>query len=321
MFDKKYSILLLGGTGFVGKILCARFAQENHAVTVLSRRPEEHRDLEVLPNVSVKKADIFDEQSLLYYCNGVDVVINLVGILNARDIRGKEFQRVHVELVRKIINACQIQRVKQFIHFSSLNADAKSGASRYLRSKGEAEVLIRQAQQAGLETTIFRPSIIIGPGANFLKQFVKLLKYAPGVFFLPCAKSISSPVSVYDVVAAVSQSVMNYPCYNKTFDLCGPITYSLKELVRIMAQSMNKRCWIIGLNFFFSMALAQIFQFFPGKPLTPDNVRSARVPSTSPDSFPSVLGILPSGIEGLMKRVIHEQESSLTFFDRARKMS
>lgn len=318
---EKYNILILGGTGFVGKMLCARLVAQGHKLTVLSRRPERHRDLEVLPTLTLKKANIHDENSLVYYCTNVDVVINLVGILNAKDLAGKEFDKVHIELVRKIVSACHVQRVKQLIHFSALGADAKDAPSLYLRTKGKAEEIITHAQNNFLHTTIFRPSLIMGPNADFINKFSKLIKYSPRIMLLPCASSLYAPVSIYDVIAAVDNSIINLACFNKRFDLCGPITYSLKNIVAIIAQGMHKKSFIIGLNTFFSLWLARILQFVPGKPITPDNVRSATIPSTSAESFPPELGVIPSGVEELIKLSARDEKPHFSFFDQARKMS
>jgi NADH dehydrogenase len=321
MAIQKYNIVILGGTGFVGKRLCYRLAEEGHKIIVLSRRPERHRDLEVLPTLTLKKANIHDERSLSYYFTNADVVINLVGILNAGDFAGKDFDKMHVDVVRKIISACHIQQVKQLIHFSALGANAKDAPSQYLQTKGKAEELIIRGQTLHLRTTIFRPSIIIGREADFVNKFNMLLKYAPGVMVLPCARSISAPVSIIDVITAVTNSIMNRECLNKRFDLAGPETYTLKNIVQIMAKAMNKKVWVIGLNTFFSLCAAQILQFFPGKPLTPDNVRSSTVPGTSENSFPPELGITPSAVDELLKLSIRDEKSHFSFFDKARKMS
>jgi len=295
-------------------------AAEGHNIIVLSRHPERHRDLEVLPTLQLRKVETQDERLLIYHFTNVDVIINLIGILNAKDFSGKEFEQVHISLTQKIINACHVQQVKQLIYFSALGADAKEAPSIYLRTKGKAEQLVASAASEKLNTVIFRPSLIIGPDAQFIEQFRMLLRFAPGVLVLPCAYSVYAPVALSDVVAAVVESVMNHECFNQRFDLCGPTTYTLKALVEIMARGLNKKCWIIGLNTFLSLCAARFAQFLPGKPLTPDNVHSSTVESISSDPFLPELQVKPSDIEHLLRTVIQPPNDSFSFFDAIRKM-
>lgn len=324
MDDKKYTILLLGGTGFVGKALCYQLVEQGHQVIVLSRNPKAHRDLEVLPTLRLIKADIHDERVLIYQCLNVDIVINLVGILNAHDLSGKDFDKVHTELAKKIVNACRLQNVKQLVHVSALGADSRTAPSHYLRSKGKAEETIARAQSPLLNVTIFRPSLIIGCGAAFIKQFRRLLQFSPGVMVLPCAHSLYAPVSLNNVIQAIGHSVMNHACFGRRYNLCGPKVYSLKTLVSLMAQGLNKKCWIISLNTYFSLWCARVLQFFPGKPLTPDNVLSASaisVDSIAADSFPAELAVTPNNIEHILQKAVQSPGQRFSFFDQARKES
>src|SRR5947207_11589325 len=139
-------IVVLGGSGFVGRYVVAELAARGDAVVVPTRRRERAKHLIVLPTVDVIDADIHDERALALLCAGADCVINLVGILHG------DFQRVHVELARKVVTACRAAGVTRLLHMSALNANAQ-GPSKYLRSKGDAERIVTKS---GLAWTIFQ---------------------------------------------------------------------------------------------------------------------------------------------------------------------
>ena len=91
-------LVILGGTGFVGSHLLPRLVADGHRIVLLSRNREQHRELRVPPGVSVRSADVYDDDALRRHLVGADAVINLVGILNPRGQH--TFQRAHVELTR-----------------------------------------------------------------------------------------------------------------------------------------------------------------------------------------------------------------------------
>ena len=152
------SVLVLGGSGFVGRHVVNRLVQLGMKVVVPTRRRENARHLILLPTVEVQDADIHDPPTLARLAARSSAVVNLVGILNesGRD----SFARVHAELAAKVIAACRSAGVRRLLQMSSLNADP-GGPSRYQRSKGEAEAAIAGS---GLDWTIFEPSVIFGAG-------------------------------------------------------------------------------------------------------------------------------------------------------------
>src|SRR5450432_2473106 len=159
------SLVVLGGTGFLGTRLVARLIKDGHTVTVLSRDREQHKHLLVLPGLTLENCDVYQEPQLSERFRGKDVVINLIGILNERGFSGAGFRRAHVELTRHVLLAARSAGVARLLQVSSLKA-APDAPSFYLRSKGEAEKLIRE--QSALDWTIFKPSVMFGPGDSFL---------------------------------------------------------------------------------------------------------------------------------------------------------
>jgi NADH dehydrogenase len=121
-------------------------------------------------------------------------VINLVGILNPANKR-EGFREVHVGITENAIEACHAAGIKRYIQMSALQADQDAGSSTYLKTKGEAENRVRAMCQPGINFTIFRPSVIFGPGDGFLNRFAGLMKI-PGPLPLACANHASHPFTL-----------------------------------------------------------------------------------------------------------------------------
>src|SRR5258708_3104424 len=133
-------ILVIGGSGFVGRHLVRQLVEDEHFVVVPTRRRERAKHLILLPTVDVVEADVHDPETLAKLMVGCDAVVNFVGILQGRRGRpyGPEFARAHVELPQKIVEACKKRRVPRLLHMSALHAHAE-GPSHYLRPTAAAE--------------------------------------------------------------------------------------------------------------------------------------------------------------------------------------
>ncbi len=271
-------VLLLGGSGFVGRHLAAELANRGFAVSIPCRRPQRLGQLRVLPGINIFAADILNPQQLGPLCQQHDVAINLVGILN--ESRRNQFRHLHVEFVKSLVNACQENALRRLLHVSALGADQASGSSLYLRSKGEGENLVHTFGRKDLQVTSFQPSVIFGEDDSFLNRFAPMVRYCPGLFPLACAQSRFAPVYVEDVVKRIADAINQPSTYSQRYQLCGPEAYSLGQIVELIAQSLHRRCRVVGLPDSLSRLQAVILQNLPGKLFTLDNYRSLQTPST-----------------------------------------
>ncbi len=271
-------VCILGGTGFVGQHLAAAL-QERHAdIIILTRNREKHRQLQVLPQVTLLEADIYNSQSLQQHFNGCDVVINLVGILNESGHDGHGFRQAHVELTRKVMDACQKSGVKRLLHMSALNADAAHGPSFYLRTKGEAEDYIHTFSRE-IAVTSFRPSVIFGPGDSFFNRFAQLLKFAP-CLPLACPNARFAPIYIGDLVKQFIDAINATETFGCRLNLCGPEIYTLQELVKYTASTLKIKRAIIGIPNFLALIQAFFMDYLiPTKPFSLDNYDSLKVDS------------------------------------------
>ncbi len=295
----KQEICVLGGTGFVGRHLVNRLAEQGLQVKVLTRRRERHRALLVLPTVKLIEADVHNSAQLQHHFQGCDAVINLVGILNEEGHDGSGFKRVHVELAHKIIKACQDQRVQRLLHMSALSAHATQGASFYLRTKGEAEDYMHANAGESLNVTSFRPSVIFGPDDRFINRFAGLLKLAP-ILPMACPNARFAPVYVGDVADAFAAALNDPSTYGRRYDLCGPREYTLKALVQYTAKLMGVKRLVIGLPDRLSRLQASILEYVPGKPLSLDNYRSLTQDSVCRDGERC-----PTTLESIVTEYLH----------------
>lgn len=301
---KKLNICILGGTGFVGHSIAAHLSKAGHQVRIISRRRERHRDLLVLPTVHVVQDDVHNPAVLRSEFKDMNAVINLVGILNERGFRGKGFEHVHTDLPAKVIQACQANGIRRLLHMSALNA-AAGAPSYYLRSKAYGEAHVLQAGKKEMDVTVFRPSVIFGPKDGFINLFASLLRMAP--FFLPlaCPNARFQPVYVEDVAQAFVRSLSDHQTFGKAYDLCGPKTYTLIEIVHYIAAQLGVKKRIIGLGPRLSRLQAEVLQFAPGKPFSVDNFRSLQVDSVcAGTAFPAVFGITPAPLEDVVPRYL-----------------
>lgn len=290
----EHRICILGGTGFVGRHLAARLNGPGFRVRILTRNREKHRPLLVLPRTEVVETDVYDVQALKTQFQDCRTVINLVGILNERGHSGNGFRKAHVELTRKVLDACKQRHVQQLLHMSALHADSARGPSIYLRTKGEAEDYLHTFH-GNVHITSFRPSVIFGPDDSFFNRFARLLKLTPYFFPLACAKSRFAPVYVGDIVNQFVQAISNADMYEKRINLCGPKSYTLKELVEYTAEVLQLKRQVVALPDAIAVCQAFIMDYFvPGKPFSLDNYHSLQIDSTCNN------GALPTGIESIV---------------------
>ncbi len=293
----KHTIAILGGSGFVGRHLCAVLAKRGHHIRVFTRNPHACRHLTVLPTLSVHKVDIFSPGELSEASQGCDVMINLVGILNEKGRQGKGFYRAHVELAKIVIDVCNRNAISRLLQMSALSADAKHGNSFYLRTKGEAEDYVHAHASQDLKVTSFRPSIIFGPYDNFFNRFATLLKYSPGFMMLPSSNAEFAPIYVLDIAHVMADSIDMRETTGERFDLCGPMVYTLKHLVTYTAQLCERKRLIIGLSPALSNIAAHIMEYLPFKPYSVDNYKSAIVPNVCTGSFPAIFNLQATRLE------------------------
>jgi len=301
---KHANILVVGGSGFVGRHLVAALAARGAQVAVPTRRRERAKHLILLPTVDVVEVERPDARALAGLAAGRDAVINLAGVLHSPRARrgeqgpnhyGPAFARTHVELAQAVVAACREAGVKRLLHMSALGADP-AAPSEYLRSKGIGERAVLAADD--LEVATFRPSVIFGPEDRFLNLFARLAALFP-VLPLGSPEARFQPVYVGDVVnamlAALESRALADGAGGKRYDLCGPRQYTLQQLAELVCSITGRRRLVIGLPPGLSYLQAWMLELLPMQLMTRDNLDSMRVPSVCDCAFP--FGIHPALLE------------------------
>ncbi|MBT8071125.1 MAG: complex I NDUFA9 subunit family protein [Gammaproteobacteria bacterium] len=285
-------IVLIGASGFLGRFILHALTVDQHQCVVLTRAGVRRSTLDMLPGVKLVQADVYDPEVLAEQFAGAGAVFSMAGILNESGGGGKGFHKVHVELVEGIVEACRKAGVSRLLHLSALNAG--QGQSYYLKSKGEAEEILLAADD--LDVTIFQPSVIFGRDDSFFNRFAAMLSIAP---FMPlaCPDARLQPVYAGDVADAMAASLDDPMTYGKRYELAGPKSYSLKELVEWTAKTTGKRRLIIGLPGPASAMMAATMNLVPGKPLSWDNYLSLKTDNVSDRDDFSYFGIEPRSID------------------------
>jgi uncharacterized protein YbjT (DUF2867 family) len=293
----RLGVCVLGGTGFVGTELVAQLASAGHWVRVPTRALAHGQHLSVLPTVELVAADVHDRQTLADLLAGMDAAVNLVGILN--ESRGARFRDVHVGLAAKLIEEARTARVSRLLHMSAVGADAERAPSKYLRSKGQAEALVRAATRT-LDVTIFRPSVIFGPGDSLTERFTRLLRLTGGWLPLARPRARFAPVYVGDVAQGMVRALGDRATVGRTYELCGPDVLTLEQIVRTSAAAAGLRSHIVRLPDFLARLQGLALGVLPGKPFTLDNFRSLTVDSVCAEDGLGALAIEPRRLAGLL---------------------
>ncbi len=288
-------VLLTGATGFVGTHLVTALVDAGHRVVALV-----HERDGVLPSgVEKVRGDVLDVDSLERAIRGCQAVVHLVGIIREFPAKGVTFKRLHVEATRNVLRACEMEGVSLFLHMSALGARGDSPA-RYHQTKFAAEELVRQS---GLDYAVFRPSLILGPGSQFLEDMRRLMGFRL-VGLVGGGRYRLQPVAITDVVRAFVLALERKDLRGRTWELCGPRIYTLKELLEAMA-----RAWGKGVVFFPLPAgllgfMARFLDRFSWFPVTREQLLMLEEGSVcGDDTFYSVAGFAPIEVEGVLKEV------------------
>ena len=291
-------VLVLGGSGFVGRHVCEKLNQQQIHVTVLTRRRENARHLQMLPLVDVIEVVSLDSGSLAAQLPGHDAVVNLIAILHGSEAA---FEKAHVALPTALVSACQTSGVRRVVHISALGAALDSPAM-YQRSKARGEAVLRES---GLDVTLLRPSVIFGAEDKFLNTFAQLQQLFP-VIPLASAEARFQPVWVEDVATAVVECLIDRSTIGKTFEACGPDVFTLKQLVELAGQyagvNGGRGRPVFGLPAALARIQARLMEMAPGEPvMSRDNLDAMKIDNVASGKLPGLdaLEITPSALRAI----------------------
>ena len=282
------NVLVLGGTGFVGRHVCEKLHRQGWRITVPTRRAVNAAHVQPLPRVTVIEADVHDSTQLIALMQGHDAVVNLVAILHGSE---DAFEKVHVELPLSMAEACVANGLRRVVHVSALGVSLDA-PSRYQRSKARGEEVLRGAS---LDLTILRPSVIFGAGDRFLNLFARMQSVLPLVP-LAGARARFQPVWVEDVasavVAALRDTDLPMSSVGQTFECAGPEVHTLADLVRIAGRHGSRQRPILPLPAALARLQARVMEMLPGEPLmSRDNLDAMSVDNVASNQWPGLASL------------------------------
>lgn len=289
-------VTVFGGAGFVGRHVVRALAKAGYRIRVGVRRPELGYFLQPLGDVgqiAVLKCDIRNAAQVSPLVVNADAVVNLVGGFN-------NLSALHVDGARLIARAAARAGVKRLVHISALGASPEA-KSKYARTKSQGEVVVREVFP---NATIFRPSIIFGPGDHFFNRFAALMRLAPFAFpVFGGGKTKFQPIYAGDIACAVVNALARDAALGKTYELGGPKVYSFKNLLRYVAETTGRKPLFIPIPFFLLDLGAALTGWFPGAPITHDQAKLLRVDNVVGGNKAGTLldlGISPTAVEAIV---------------------
>jgi NADH dehydrogenase len=296
-----HRVFVTGATGFVGRAVIQALRAEGHVVRCLVRRGSE-ADLHGFEAIERVEGDILGPvQTLEAEMAGCDTVVHLVGIIREHKTRGITFDRLHLVGTRNVIVAAATAGARRLLHMSALGTRANARA-RYHRTKWAAEEAVRAS---GLAWTIFRPSVIYGPGDGFLSLLAGMVRRMPVVPVIGDGRQRLQPVPIEHVAQGFARAVTVETSVKQTYTVAGPDAVSMVELLQMIGAAMHRRVRLARVPMGLVRPVASALHRAPTFPVTPDQLLMLEEDNTGdPTPFYTTFGITPMPLAQGLRQVL-----------------
>lgn len=262
-------VLVTGGTGFVGRHVCRALIERGFLPRLMVRVGSEERiPQDIRDRCRVTPGDVTIREDVENAVQGTDAIVHLVGIIREFPARGVTFEELHVHATRNVVDAAARWGIERLVHMSALGA-RPGGPTKYFDTKGRAEEIVRRS---GLAWTVFRPSVIFGPGDAFVNELARAIRLAP---FIPVPGDGSyrlQPVYAGDVARAFAEAAARPEFAGRAFDVGGPDAFSYDGLLDAIAGSMGRRARKVHVPLPLVRRAVRSLQRFEKFPLTEDQL-------------------------------------------------
>jgi uncharacterized protein YbjT (DUF2867 family) len=295
-------IVVVGGTGFLGRHMARALLDAGHEVTVMGRNPGAVSSIPLLNGANATRGDVTDPSSLTGTLEGVEAIAMAVTFPNypmELPRKGLTFERYEVHGTSNLLEEATRAGVGRFLYVSGAGADSKSDKSWY-RAKGLAEEAIKAS---GIDYVIIRPSWIYGPGDKSVNRMVSMVKVSPIVPRLGVRPQRIQPLYVGDFAEAVCRAFERDDAWNETFEIGGPQVMTMREVIDGIAGVLGKRRVQLPIPLVLAKAGTAPLVLLPKPPMTPTGVEFvAQNGLVDMRATTRVLGIKPVTFkEGLSK--------------------
>jgi NADH dehydrogenase len=255
-------ILLTGGTGFIGTALRAELKALGHDVRLLVRRDSAGK-VDAREGFDVLTGDVLDTHACLRAVSGCDAVVHLIGIRREYPRDGITYEAMHTEAAYAVFDAARRANVPRAVYLSAVGARPDAQAA-YHRTKFEAEEIVRKS---GMRWTIFRPSVVFGPGDEFHPLMADLV-HRPVVPVIDGGKTLLQPVALHDVVGAMARTVTMPETQGKVYEVGGPERVAFVDLMHKVARHYGVWPNTMSVSSRFAKPVVRFAQRFRSFPLT-----------------------------------------------------
>ena len=275
--DRPMTVGVAGGTGFVGGAIAAELYRRGHRVVVLSHRGEAARG--PLPDaVELRRADVTTGEGLPQALEGLDALVIALAFKNSpieAPRRGQTFENVDAAGTERLVAAARSVGIGRLVYLSGAGA-AADAKRHWFRAKWRAETAVRES---GIPATIIRPTWIYGPRDVSLNRFLGFARLFQAVPMTNFGRQQLAPVFVDDVANLAADSLTDAAAAYQVFELGGPETLSMREIIgRALRSAGIRRPIVPGPAPLIKLA-AWPLRLLPSPPLTPDAVDFINAPA------------------------------------------
>jgi uncharacterized protein YbjT (DUF2867 family) len=302
------TVVVFGGSGFLGRRLVRRLAQGGWNVRVAVRHPTPAWSIlkaAGLDRVTVQRADVCDQAAVAAAVAGADAVVNAVSAYVER--AGDTFEAVHVRGAEIVARGAAATGVARLVLVSGIGADRESRFP-YIRARGRGE---RAVQREFPRATIVRPSAMFGPGDALFGKLADLARLLPMLPLIGGGTRLQ-PVYVEDVAEAIARILADLATASRIYENTGPNVYTLRELVGITLRLIGRRRLLVPVPFAAAEVLARLFELLPRPPLTTGQIDLLRVDNVASGTLPGLqdLNIQAKAVEEIVPTYIRRSRAS-----------
>lgn len=295
MFGKK--VVVLGGTGVVGRAVINELSKQGYETRVAVRRPERFRDFALFPGTKLATLSSYDDvDQLKALFADTDIVIDLLADLTVGTERVAEEDLV--KATQQLKKAIELSEIKRVIALSQIGADAGKAENKRLQALGESEAALITMNQT--ENTILRAGLLLGDGDQASEQICKQLEWM-SILPLPNASTVVQPLAIAEFAKAVVSSIENVALFGKKIEVAGEERLTLKQLAELIAELMGKESAMIfpmcSLN---ARLMLKLGGLAPVKSVSRVLLESLKTDQVSDTDFSSMFGFVPKSVEQVL---------------------
>lgn len=234
-------VVVTGGAGFVGTKTCEMLAERGVKVRAVVRSAAKAAERLGHLRIEIVSGDVRDSESMRSAMRDAGAVVHLAAIAIEKD--GDTYEKTNADATRNVVEAAKAERVERFIQMSQNGADSRS-PYRFLKSKGDAEDSVKAS---ALKWTVLKPSVIFGPGDEFVNVLARLVRLSPVIYPLPGGGTARfQPIAVGDVAQAIVKCLEDDATIGHSYDLGGAVPVTLRQMAERILVAMNASRVLVG---------------------------------------------------------------------------